>query len=804
MAIIKTLRYPFRSAAMFEDPIPGSKYIYFQNDAYDKDTLNPVFDTGILWSTDGTLTTSKTFGRPMPTMDTGDGLGGVLILNGECTHVRHRIFNTLNDYRNTIDAAPFQSMDPSRHNVGSSYWTDGYNNMVLANYNYHDPTAASNTYYLNFNTQYIMKLNTNSRDLATSNFLTANSYFALAHATTNGYGTMSWPIYRNPATNSLIWTTQVGYGANNATAYGYMPYAINGTSTYPAFNATPTSQGTTINANRTNQFLGVSYRDGYSINFQNLVNNDFQQFVIKYIDNPGINTFQTLYSNATVPFPTGLGYTGTYYISTNSNLSIGTPGIVMTATLTATISGSISGAVLTVDSISGGFVRPGLMLSGSGVAATTTITSAISVNAQGVGTYNLSLGTGNASPGTTINGILTASIVAAVFPGHSQAGAQKLNQLVVADFRTITPGGRLWPGMVLTTSTQVLASSIINFTTATSQWSTSTNRGFDRTTNPAGSTWGYGMPKFSSETFPCPTDPAGVRGWYTPFIDVAGNFQPFYWQWTTATDVFSRSANVAVNYNTGTTFLYGIWNPDQISTTSVDLPYGMQRLWYNETFVTSTGTRGLIFMQLHGAGGVFDTTSTYRTFPVYSIAPNDPLVLTHVNSVVVPATPKNICWLNDARTQFAAITHNATYVYTYITTATNFLLTATFPYQFNAVGRDNYNRVWAHDTGPIGYGRIHLLSGVPSNVTVVASSSTYSYSGTTSTTTFAVDAWDLGNARLTATINLSVAGSNLLLLNTGGQYVSTLTVVTSTSSSTIVTGQIIGSGYSNISASVTI
>jgi hypothetical protein len=503
-----------------------------------------------------------------------------------------------------------------------------------------------------------------------------------------------------------------------------------------------------------------------------------------------------------VPFPTGLGYTGTYYISTNSNLSIGTPGIVMTATLTATISGSISGAVLTVDSISGGFVRPGLMLSGSGVAATTTITSAISVNAQGVGTYNLSLGTGNASPGTTINGILTASIVGAVFPGHSQAGAQKLNQLVVADFRTITPGGRLWPGMVLTTSTQVLASSIINFTTATSQWSTSTNRGFDRTTNPAGSTWGFAMPKFASETFPCPTDPARVRGWYTPFIDVVGSYQPLYYQWTTATDVFSRSANVTVNYATGTTFL-NIWYPDMFSLTSAGTQYGGQRLWYNESFLTSTGTRNLIFMQLHGAGGVYDSTSTYRTFPIYTINPNDPLNLTYANSVVVPSTPKNICWLRDDRTQFAVISHNATYVYTYVTTATNFLLTATLPYQYSAVGRDNYNRVWAHDTGPIGYGRIHLLSGVPTTVTVIANSSTYTYSGSTSTTTFAVDSWDLSNSRLTATVNLSVAGSNLLLLNTSGQYVNTLTVVTSTSTSTIVIGQVIGSGYSNISASVT-
>jgi hypothetical protein len=811
MAIIKTLRYPFRSAAMFEDPIPGSKYIYFQNDAYDKDALSPVFDAGIIWSSDGTLTTAKTFGRPIGTIDTGDGLGGILILNGECTHVRHRIFNTNNDYRNTLDHAPFASMDPARRCLSSTYWTDGYSNMVLASYNYHDPTTRSDQYYLYFNTPYFLKINTNSRDLATSNILTnIGSNFYFAHQAQNGVGQMSWPMYRNPATNSLVWFTVAAYGLNNASAYGYVPYALNGGSTYPPFSGAPTQQGTGFSAqSRSNQFLGVSYRDGYTLTFQNYVVNDYSQIINKYIDNPGNQSTINHFFNTTVPFASGFGGTGTYYVSTNTSLTMmqnnANPLIIpMTATLTATVVGSISGSVLTVSAVSGGTFRVGQMISGSGVAATTTVTSVISADAQGVGTYNLSLGTGNASPGTTISAILTCTIAGSIFNGHSQSGAQKLNQLVVQEFRPITPGGRLWPGMTLTTSSQILNSTIINFTTATSGWNTTTNKGFDKTTNPAGSTYGAGTSRYSSMTFPCPTDPAGVRAWYTPFVDVAGNFQPFYFQWTTATEVISRSANVTVNYATGTTFLNNIWYPDMFSGTSVDVQHGGQRVWYNETFLTSTGTRNLIFMQLHGAGGVYDTTSTYRTFPIYTINPNDPLVLTYANSMVVPATPKNIVWLRDDRTQFAVITHNTTFVYTYFTTATNFLLTSTFPYQFNAVGRDNYNRVWAHDVGPLGYGRIHLLSGVPSNITVTASSSTYSYSGSTSTATFSIDAWDLSNARLTATINLSVIGSNLQLLNTSGQYVSTLTVVTSTSSSTIVTGQIIGSGYSSISASVTI
>jgi len=390
-------------------------------------------------------------------------------------------------------------------------------------------------------------------------------------------------------------------------------------------------------------------------------------------------------------------------------------------------------------------------------------------------------------------------------PGHYQAGGSQYSQMTVSAVTAVTPGGRLWPGMILGAGVITTPTSIIAFTTATSGWNTSTNSGMDRLTNPGavGGTFGGVTPKYSSKTFVDPVAPALARAWYTPYFDNTGKYQPFYYQWTTATDVFSRSANVTVNYATGTS-LINYWSPDQFSNNAIDLSYGHQHVWYNETFVSSTGTRFLMLMQMHGAGGVYDTTSTYRTFPIYSVDPTNPLTLYYVNNIVIPQTPKNIVWLKDDRTQFAVICHSATYVYNYVNTATNFVLTATFPYQFNAVGRDNTNKVWAVDTGPQGYGRVHLLSGVPSTITVTPNTSTFSYAGSTSTVLFNVDAFDLTASRMSASINLSVIGTNLQILNTSGQYVSTMTVVTSTSSSTIVTGQIIGSGVSNISASVSI
>ena len=800
MAIIKTFRYPVNFVAMFEDPIPGSNFIYFQADAYDKNTLNGVFDYGLIYSTNGQLGTSNTFGRSKIDQFAGDGLGGALILNGECTHVRHRIFNTLNDFRNNLDFAPFASMEPGRPAVSSAYYTDGNSNIVIGSFNYSDPTPASNSYSSNYVIPYFTKLNTNSVNLATSNSLnaTGNYIFAWNAAT---YGTAGFPIYRNPATNNLVWITAPGLGQNNTGAQGWVPSTINGASLAPLFVVTPAQQGAGPGVGNNNaQHLGVSIRDGFSLNFQNKVDQDFVQNIIKY--NDGNNTAVSVFNPTVVPFPSGLGQTGTYYVSTNSNLTL-PPGTIMSAISSATFLGGLVGSVLTVQSITSGQVRIGQMIQGSGVIPTTTITSVISLTSEdGVGTYNVSVGGGNSPPGTTMGAIVTATITGFIQPNFWQPGGNRFNQLTVTAHTAVTPGSRLVPGMQLGNVGITTATTIVALTTSTRGWNTSTNRGMDRITNPGGGAQHGGpTPRFASRTFPCPTAPTQVRGFYVPYTDLTGNYHPLYFQWTTATDTFSRSANVTVNYATGTSF-ESYWRWDSFSASPINAQFGMQKVLFNETFTSDTGTRYLMLMQLHGAGGVYDSTSTLRTCMVYSVDPVDPLVLYYSSSFVIPQTPKNIVWLNNARTQFAVIAHTATYVYTL--RGDTFQLTATFPYQFNAVGRDNYNRVWAHDTGPVGWGRIHLLSGVPSNVTVIANTTTYSYTGVNTTSTFAVDAWDLGANRLASVVNLSVSGSNLALLNTSGQYVSSLTVVTSTSSSTIVTGQIIGSGYSNISASVTI
>jgi len=836
MAIIKTLRYPFQASAMTEDPQPGSDYIYFQTDAYSKTNLNPYFDTGLLYSSNGALASTNVWGAPYPTIENGSGYGGILMLSGETTHVKHAIFNTPGDYRDNLDFAPFASMDPNNKVAPMKYFTDGLNNLVYATYNYMDSSLAASNYYYSFNIRYWSKLNTTPRDLATSGYLTAVSvYAAVSTQGSAGYyfggatgrGSTGFPVYRNPATSNMIWVIQ-GSGAA-----GQYPYAINGASLSPTFSVSPTAQYIILdNADITNQFLGPSYRDGFPLYLQNEIAGDTFQRVIKYIDNAAMpqTSIVVIYSTtatgaANTVLPSALTAvpdytysptvtTGTYYVSTNTNLFQPTnpaaPGgnslygapVSMTATLNATLIGSISGTVLTIQTMTSGVIAVGQMISGTNVTNLTTITSLVTYTAAtGTGTFNLSASS-TVAANTNMFGVLTSTISASVLPGYTQADGGQRNQMYVYSSTPVTPGaGRLYPGMsingpqVSVFGTQTF---ITGLTTASGiSISTSTNAGGVRV-----ATFGGYIPKYASKTFQDVTT-STARGFYVPYVDITGRYNPLYFQWNTATDVFSRSANVVMNHATGTTqSLY--WAPDILSADARTTKWGLQRVWYNEMCTDSAGNRYLIFMQLHGAGGIYDQYPLMRSFLVYSISTKDPLILTFVNAITIPQTPKNIVFLNANKSLLAVICHTATYTY-FLNTSGGFQLTGTFPYQFNAVGTDGYGRTWAHDTGPLGWGRIHLLSGVPVNIAVAASSSTYTYSGSTSTTTFAVNAYDITGSRMTATVNLSIAGSSLLISNNLiGPYASTLTVVTNNLSTSTIFGQLIGSGPSNINASITI
>lgn len=329
-----------------------------------------------------------------------------------------------------------------------------------------------------------------------------------------------------------------------------------------------------------------------------------------------------------------------------------------------------------------------------------------------------------------------------------------------------------------------------------------TNGGGNRAT-----TFGGYSGKYASSTFSDPTS-AGNQGFYLPYFDVNGRYHPFFVQWNVSTDVFTRNNTTSVTYpgaNTMSTY----WTVDQNMTTGVSVTYGNQRVWYNETFtntVSSTTTRYLTLFQLHGGGNAYDADPKQRTFITYSMTTGTPTTLVYHSSVIIPLTPKNIVWLNDARTTVGVFTHINFYVYTFDPAGTNgWVLTSTIPYQLNAVGRDSLNRIWAADVGPNQMGRIHLITpSVPATVSFVTAASSYNYAGSTINSTGALNAYDVNGNRMAVSVTLTVTGSSLVLVNSSSVQVTTLTVTTSTSADTTVNIAIIAAGNSSVVTSVNV
>ena len=165
----------------------------------------------------------------------------------------------------------------------------------------------------------------------------------------------------------------------------------------------------------------------------------------------------------------------------------------------------------------------------------------------------------------------------------------------------------------------------------------------------------------------------------------------------------------------------------------------------------------------------------------------------------VPATPKNIVWLSDDKTILGIFCHANFYVYTFSSTS-GWTQTGNFPFQFNAVGRDNLGRVWAQDSGP-GYGRLHLLTlNVPVNIVVTSDATSYNFAGTTVTANLTVNTYNYTGARIATSVKLVIDGGSMYFAGNN----LTKTVTTSASGDTVVPVTITGGGVSNIIASAVV
>lgn len=313
-----------------------------------------------------------------------------------------------------------------------------------------------------------------------------------------------------------------------------------------------------------------------------------------------------------------------------------------------------------------------------------------------------------------------------------------------------------------------------------------------------GTNFGNNFPKHSSKTFPDPADANNVnRAWYTPYQDVNGRYHPLYFQWNRSADTFTRSTDITVNWGAGRT-QDDVWTHDTFSTTSsTGNNQGYQKILFNDTFVVN-GIRYITLMQLHGATGLFDNQPKMRTFVTFAIDVANPKILNYHSHIIIPSTPKNIIWLNTAKTLLGVIANTQFYTYSFNPTS-GWVLTATLPFQFMGVGRDSTNRIWAVAPGPNTWGEIHLITvNVPVSITVTAPQISYNFTGAVINTNLTVNAYDTTGLRIATAVKLVIDGGSMAFAGAN----LTTTVTTSTSADTLVPVAITGGGLSNIIASV--
>ena len=243
--------------------------------------------------------------------------------------------------------------------------------------------------------------------------------------------------------------------------------------------------------------------------------------------------------------------------------------------------------------------------------------------------------------------------------------------------------------------------------------------------------------KFASMTFTDFTSGAasGDKGFYVPYFDTNFNYFPFYYRWNASTDAFTREQATGVTGD-----LSSVHHLDATQAGSSSYSFGRQT-WWNDTLVSS-GTRYLTLFSFNGYNNAYSGAEKARTFVTYSCGATDPTALTHHSAVIIPATPRGMVYLNDAKTIMGVFCNDAFYVYGW-NNSTGWTLASSIPGTFHQVGRDSLGRIWGMEKAPGGgIADLHLLSvNLPYSVSITPAATSYNYSGSTIATSVAVSAY---------------------------------------------------------------
>lgn len=280
---------------------------------------------------------------------------------------------------------------------------------------------------------------------------------------------------------------------------------------------------------------------------------------------------------------------------------------------------------------------------------------------------------------------------------------------------------------------------------------------------------------------------------YLPYFDANYDYHPWVFEWDQTNDTFTRLQATNITGDASSTHMSGQYSKPGDHT-------AFASCFYNETFVNG-GNRYLSVMPVTSNHLGHDASDVARTFVSYSVSSSDATALTYHSKVIIPKTPRNMLFLNDARTLMGVVCKDVFYTYKWDNT-NGWVKTGTIPGTFVAVGRDSTDRIWGvATTGDDKWCEIHIINPTtPIKVTITPASATYNHTGTTITSTVDVSAYDINGARVATSVALTIEGTTM----TFGDDSTAATVTTSANAETSQAIKITGAGLSDIVANISL
>jgi len=200
--------------------------------------------------------------------------------------------------------------------------------------------------------------------------------------------------------------------------------------------------------------------------------------------------------------------------------------------------------------------------------------------------------------------------------------------------------------------------------------------------------------------------------------------------------------------------------------------------------------------------------TSQRTMVTYQIAANSGYQNANANSDVnltfhsaytfatLLDVPKNFMPINANNTLMAVISTAKTNFFAW-NNSTGWASGGVYNTEFRMLGLDSTNRIWGYAMDE-NNGSIHILTpSLSVNVVIQMAATSYTYTGTTISTSAAINAYDYTGSRVAANVTLTIDGTTMTFAQNG---LRTLNIQTSSTIDTTVNLSIFGGGVNNIYA----